>query len=265
MRSSIASGLRRSATLGWAVAGALASFSLVGIALAQSPALGSSGAGTPAGQTLQAAPAISDPRSADTALEQARRLVAENRPDDALAAIEVALQTSPSDARLRFTKGVILGEQGRNEQAVEVFRGLTQDFPELPEPYNNLAALHAARGELDLARAALDEAVRALPSYAIAHANLGDVHLRLAMRAWQRAAQLDPANAEARAKLARAQSLADSPAPAAAAPAKRAAPASGKGNAAASAVAPSPSPATTSSRAASRPATPAAPALPGAR
>lgn len=250
-----------------------------GSAFAQSPAMGSSGAGAIAADVLQPAPAFSDPRDADTALEQARRLHGEGRPDDALAAIELALQASPSDARLRFLKGVILSEQGRGEQAIEVFRELTQDFPELPEPHNNLAALHAARGELDLARGALDDAVRALPSYALAHENLGDLNLRLAMRAWQRAAQLDPANAEVRAKLARLEALTD---PAASSPAASSGssgampPASRKGAPASSQNAPSPSsrsaaplparstaPAPNPSK--TRPVAPTTPALPGAR
>ena len=80
-------------------------------------------------------------------------------------------------------------------------------FPELPEPHNNLAVLYAARGDLDRARAALDEAVRALPSYALAHENLGDIHLRLAERAYERATRADSANRAARAKLVLAREL----------------------------------------------------------
>ena len=214
MRSSIASGLQRTAALGWraaafgcAVGALLAGLGATAPALAQAPSTAASELLELPADTPQPAPAVSDPRSAATALEQARRLHDEGRPGDALASIERALQESPSDARLRFLKGVILGREGRDTDAIEVFRSLTQDFPELPEPYNNLAALHAARGELDQARAALDEAIRALPSYALAHENLGDVHLRLAMRAWQRAAQLDPANTAASTKLKQAQDL----------------------------------------------------------
>ena len=154
-----------------------------------------------------AVPAVSDPRSADTALAQAQRLVDEGRPDDALVAIDVALQATPSDPRLRFLKGVILSRQGRDQDAIEVFQALSQEFPELPEPHNNLAALHAARGDLDQARVALDNAVRALPSYALAHENLGDVYLRMAMRSWQQAAKLDPRNAAAAQKLKLAQQI----------------------------------------------------------
>lgn len=207
MRSSIAPGLRRPAALR-ALCRTLAAALFCGFGTLP-------GAGAqvpPLPFEAQPVPPMSDPRAADTALQQAKRLAEENRPDDALAAIELALQDSPSDARLRFLKGVLLSGQGKDVEAIEVFRGLAQQFPELPEPHNNLAALHAARGELDLARAALDEAVRALPSYALAHENLGDLHLQLALRAGQRAADLAPGSpAAGKLTLARelSQRLAD--------------------------------------------------------
>jgi Flp pilus assembly protein TadD len=206
MQSSIASGLTRTLALGGLIAGlAFTGFvrpdsALAQLAPAAMPVLPSA--------AREAAPAVSDPRNADTALTQARRLFDENRAGDALAAIEVALEVSPSDPRLRFLKGVILSHEGRDEDAIAVFRALSQDFPELPEPYNNLAALYAARGQLDEARAALDEAIRALPNYALAQENLGDVYLRLAIRAWARAAQLDPSASATAAKLKLARQIA---------------------------------------------------------
>jgi Tfp pilus assembly protein PilF len=118
--------------------------------------------------------------------------------------VDAALKNAPRDAALRFTRAVMLADAGQMDAAMQGFTELVQEFPELPEPHNNLATLHAARGELDQARAALDNAVRALPSYALAWENLGDVHLRIAERAWARAASLDAASAShAKLKLAR--------------------------------------------------------------
>ena len=82
-----------------------------------------------------------------------------------------------------------------------MFERLIADYPELPEPYNNLAALKAAAGDYDGAKAALDQALRANPAMATAHENLGDVQVMLALRAYARALQLDPANATLPAKL----------------------------------------------------------------
>jgi len=149
--------------------------------------------------------AQSDPRNAATAAEQAGRLIRERKTDDALRVLDVALKASPRDPQLRFLYGVALADQGRTQDATAVFEQMTQDFPELPEPYNNLAVMHAAAGDLDKARAALENAVRALPGYALAHENLGDVYLRMAARAWERATTLDSRSESARERLSLAR------------------------------------------------------------
>jgi Flp pilus assembly protein TadD len=125
----------------------------------------------------------------------------------ASAAVDRHLAVNPNDARGRFLKGVILNEQGRNNEAFEVFYFLTLDHPELAEPYNNLAVIYAARGEYDRARETLEAAVRANPQYAVAHENLGDIHARLASLAYEKAANLDTGSRSAKAKLALARDL----------------------------------------------------------
>jgi Flp pilus assembly protein TadD len=155
----------------------------------------------------ETSPAFSDPRTATTAYEQALRLVAEGRRDEARVRLDQALREHPRNPQLRFLYGVVLAEARRTEDAIAVFEQLTQDYPELPEPYNNLAVMFAARGELERARAALESAVRALPGYALAHENLGDVHLRLAVRAWERAASLDPTGSASGERLSLARAL----------------------------------------------------------
>ena len=127
----------------------------------------------------------------------------------AAAAVNRHLALKPNDERGRFLKGVILSEQGRTGEAFEVFFTLTQDHPELAEPYNNIAVIYASRGEYERAREALEAAIRANPDYARAYENLGDVHARLAARAYEKALQLDAANRTARAKLALARELPD--------------------------------------------------------
>ena len=164
-------------------------------------------AATPAAQDASVRPLQSDPRRASTAAEQAARLMREGKHADALATLEASLKEFPRDAQLRFLYGVAIGERGRTQDAIDVFQQLTEDFPELPEPYNNLAVMLAAIGELDRARVALENAVRALPGYALAQENLGDVYLRMAARAYERAAQLDPKAGASREKLTLAREL----------------------------------------------------------
>lgn len=129
------------------------------------------------------------------------------RADEALQLAERALRDDPRNPQLRFLRGVILAERRRDDEAVAVFRGLVDDFPELAEPYNNLAVIHARRGDWDAARQTLEQAIRAVPSYPLAHENLGDVYLQLAARAYEQAGRLDARNAAARNKLALSREL----------------------------------------------------------
>src|SRR5512134_788277 len=127
-------------------------------------------------------------------LREARAALRAGNPAGALAAVDRYLAAKPQDADARFLRGVILTELARPDEAFDVFLRLTQDFPELPEPYNNLAVLYAARGEYERARASLEMAIRAKPDYATAYENLGDVHARLSSQAYEKAAQLDARN-----------------------------------------------------------------------
>ena len=120
---------------------------------------------------------------------------------EALAKADQYIAAKPRDPQMRFLKGVVQTESGRTADAIATFTQLTQEYPELPEPYNNLAVLYAGRNEFDKARASLEAAVRANPSYAIAHENLGDVYAKLAEVSYAKAQQLDPRNTSAARKL----------------------------------------------------------------
>ncbi|WP_018076455.1 tetratricopeptide repeat protein [Thiobacillus denitrificans] len=114
---------------------------------------------------------------------------------------------NPGDARARFLKGLILADQGKTNDAINVFTGLTEDHPELPEPYNNLAVLYASQSRYEAARNALETAVRAHPDYATGHENLGDVYAKMAAIAYGKALVLDSRNATAQAKLTLIQNM----------------------------------------------------------
>jgi tetratricopeptide (TPR) repeat protein len=139
--------------------------------------------------------------------EDASRLFKQGNHAAALEKIETAIAANPRDARARFLKGLILTEQSKPNDAIKVFTALTDDYPELPEPYNNLAVLYASQGQYDKARKALEMAIRTHPSYAIAHENLGDVYAKMASEAYDKALQLDRGNAAAQTKLAMIKDL----------------------------------------------------------
>ncbi len=106
----------------------------------------------------------------------------------AVQRLEQTLALRPGDAPLRFLQAVLAAETGETALAARLLKRMTEEFPDLPEPYNNLAVLQAAGGELDLARSLLESALRLDPAYRTAHENLGDVFVRLAARAYEAAA-----------------------------------------------------------------------------
>ncbi len=121
---------------------------------------------------------------------------------EAMTRVDAYLSTKPADPQMRFLKGVIQRNLGKQAEAITTFTKLTEDYPELPEPYNNLAVLYAGQGLYDKARAALEMAIRTNPSYATAHENIGDVYARLASQAYNKALQLDSGNTAVPPKLA---------------------------------------------------------------
>src|SRR4051812_38040766 len=134
-------------------------------------------------------------------LREAQKLYGQGKIQPSLDKVETFLKAQPKDPQGRFLKGLLLTEQKRVPEAIQVFTGLTEDYPELPEPYNNLAVLYASQGNYDKAKSALELAIHTHPSYATAHENLGDIYAQLASRAYDRALQLDKSNTTAQVKL----------------------------------------------------------------
>ena len=125
----------------------------------------------------------------------------------ALEKVNAYLAANPKDAQGRFLKGLILTELNRHSEAIKVFSDLTEDYPELPEPYNNLAVLYAAQAQYERAKNSLEMAIRTHPSYATAHENLGDIYAKMASQSYDKALQLDQSNTSAQTKLAMIRDL----------------------------------------------------------
>ena len=135
-------------------------------------------------------------------IQDISKLLKQGKQEQALGRVNAYLVSKPKDAQARFLKGLILTEQDKTDDAIRVFSDLTEDFPELPEPYNNLAVLYASQGQYDKARISLEMAIRTHPSYATAHENLGDIYAKMASQAYDRALQLDHGNTNTQTKLA---------------------------------------------------------------
>jgi tetratricopeptide (TPR) repeat protein len=135
-------------------------------------------------------------------LQDIGRMMRQGQLPQSLERVDKFLAGKPRDAQGRFLKGLILTEMNRPGEAIQVFSKLSADYPELPEPYNNLAVLYASQGQYEKARSSLESSIRTHPSYATAHENLGDIYAKLASQAYDKALQLDSSNTGAKTKLA---------------------------------------------------------------
>lgn len=130
-------------------------------------------------------------QASQTAVGEVSQLLERGKVNEAAQRVQSHLKKNSNDVQMRFLQGVIAAEQQKIDQAIQIFTALTQEYPGLPEPYNNLAVLYAAKGEERKATQVLEQAIRTNPSYATAHENLGDLYARMASDAYAKALQLD--------------------------------------------------------------------------
>lgn len=117
------------------------------------------------------------------------KLVKAKKYPDAIDRINEQLKKTPGNVQLRYVKARMQIELRQWEAAKKTLIEITQQFPELPEPYNNLAAMAANQGNWIEARDYLELALKLRPSYTVAAANLGEVYIRLGAQAYDNAAK----------------------------------------------------------------------------
>lgn len=135
-----------------------------------------------------------------------QKLLKAKKRNEALTEIDAFLLKNPKNVQLRFIRSRIYIEQGKLNEAMAELIDISEKFPELPEPYNNLAVLYAVTGKLEQARESLEMSLRLAPDNATVLQNLGDVYSRLAASKYRKAYQLNPRlrDSERKAKLAEA-------------------------------------------------------------
>jgi tetratricopeptide (TPR) repeat protein len=93
----------------------------------------------------------------------------------------------PTDAEPRFREGLRLAAANKTDEAIKVFSGLIQNYPLLPQPYVQLAALYVRQGKLPKAIAALRAAVELGLDDGALQEQLGDIYVDLATQSYHSA------------------------------------------------------------------------------
>jgi len=141
------------------------------------------------------------PSFAQNKIEEIKLLLKNGKYNHAEILINNSNEDNLNDPELLFYKGINETNLGKKNQAIDTFRDLTERFPELPEPFNNLAVLYAEKAQYRLAKEILEQAIKTNPSYLTAHINLGDIYTKMASEAYNKALEIDKSNNIAITKL----------------------------------------------------------------
>jgi tetratricopeptide (TPR) repeat protein len=155
------------------------------------------------GQIYNPSEALSTPHN------DVRRLLRRERYDLALKLVDKQLALNPRDPQMRFWRGFLYERMNQPELALPIYLDLSREYPELPEPHNNLGVLYAAQGKYEEAKAALDNALRANPNYAVAQENMGDILVNMARLSYERSLKINPKQPDVKTKLQRLQPVLD--------------------------------------------------------
>ncbi|MCW1964873.1 tetratricopeptide repeat protein [Polynucleobacter sp.] len=130
-----------------------------------------------------------DPIAKNAVPTDVERLIKARQYQDAVNLINTKIKATPRNVQIRFVKARLEIEMRQFGEAKKSLIEITQQFPELPEPYNNLAAIAANQGNWIEARDYLELALKLRPTYVIASANLGEIYIRLGAQAYESAAK----------------------------------------------------------------------------
>lgn len=125
---------------------------------------------------------------------------------DPAALWQATLRRNPESWLAWNNLGVVLGQTGQTDEAINKFREAIRIKPDYAEAVNNLGFALARQGQMDGAIAQFREAIRLIPDYARAHYNLGLAlsrkgELDEAVREYREAIRLVPDFSEARHNL----------------------------------------------------------------
>ena len=132
-----------------------------------------------------------------------RKLLRQAKYPEALLLVNKGLANNPRDPQMRFWQGFLFEQLGQPDMALKVYLELTQEYPELAEPFNNLGVLYAAKGDYPSAKGSLESALRANPNYAAAHENMGDLLVNMARQSYERSLTIDPKQRDSAQKIER--------------------------------------------------------------
>lgn len=116
-----------------------------------------------------------------------QRLIDQNSFSSATITGDQLLIEQPGNARIQFLTAYAYQMDRQTDRAKELYEKLIQEYPELPEPRNNLAMIYLNQGNSDKASQLLIDALNTNSSYSTAYNNLGRIYRGIASATYRQA------------------------------------------------------------------------------
>ena len=115
--------------------------------------------------------------------------------------VKPAQMPEGDSAQLKFVQCVQQAQQDAPKKSIACFQRLVQEYPELPEAYNNIGVLYAGMGMHVEARKWFERGLKQRQVYATLHQNLLNLQSEITRNAYAAALQLDISKSNAQPKL----------------------------------------------------------------
>lgn len=95
------------------------------------------------------------------------------------------------DLKNQFSEAQALVDEGQLSEAIAAYQSLIKAHPQVPEAYNNLAAIYLKQKKTILAKGILEQGLHAHKGYAALYENLSAINVAMAREAYSKALQID--------------------------------------------------------------------------
>lgn len=103
----------------------------------------------------------------------------------------ISFSAVDADLAKKFAQAQSLAQKGEIQQAIYAYTALIQSNPQLPEAYNNLAALYLKQKNTMQAKHILEKGLHAHKGYGVLYESLTAINVAMAREAYSKALQID--------------------------------------------------------------------------
>lgn len=108
-----------------------------------------------------------------------------------VTSFNVSIAESQAAVVTKFAQAQSLANKGEIDQAIAIYTSLIKENPQVPEAYNNLAALYLKKNDTKQAKHILEQGLYAHKGYGVLYESLTAINVAMAREAYSKALQIE--------------------------------------------------------------------------